>query len=382
MGNTFNKIIALFSVTTLVAIWALSQAAPIHAAQFYNGQTVNLSASDYPKDAYIAGNTVLINTSTTNDLVVAGNTINIHGNVENGLLAAGGNVTVDGNVGQSARIAGGTVIINGQVNRDLIIFGGDVTVSNTASVHGDLVVLGGTVTVDGPVSGKITVNGGQVKLNSTAGSVDAHVQQLQLTGKAVINGDLTYQAPQEATIDSSAIIKGQTNFQHANSNQNLTNAAAFSTFGFFYNLLASLIFAFVLLYLFHKLTARAVLNLKQWPWLALAWGLGVMFLFPILAIFLSILSIYLGIASFVLYALVMISAFFLAQILLGWWLLTWWFGRTKETYQLDWRAVVVGVLATAALFLVPVLGWAILFLMLVFAVGTIGMQVWSLRQGA
>lgn len=375
----------LSTLLASISIFSLALMAPAitTAAEFHSGQTVTFSPSDSLTDAYIAGNTISINAPVTHDLVVAGNTVNINGDVENSLIAAGGTVTIDGNVGHSLRAAGGTIIINGHISRDVVVFGGEITLTSTAIIDGDLIVNGGTITIDSPVNGKVIINGGQVHLNSTVGSVqDSHVSKLTLGSKAIINGSLHYQAPQEADMATGATVKGQTDYQKTASRNNTAAFASLTTFGFFYNIIASLIFGFVLLYLLYRISNQAVLHLKQRPLPTLAWGLGSMFLFPILAIVLTLLSAWLGITSFIFYVLCMVTGYFLAQLLLGWWLLDWWFSRTKESYHLDWRAVIIGVLATTVLMLVPVIGWLVLFLMLLFALGSLAQQVWSMRLGA
>jgi hypothetical protein len=144
--------------------------------------------------------------------------------------------------------------------------------------------------------------------------------------------------------------------------------------------MASLVFCFALLYVAHKITNQAVIDLKSKPWLTIGWGLGAIFLFPILSFMVGLLSIWLGIAGFLLYILCLMIAYGLAEILLGWWLLQWWLGRNKETYQLDWRAVLVGVAAATLLMLVPIIGWFIMAAMVLLAMGTLGQQIWNLRQ--
>lgn len=372
--QTFIAIATILTLALFIPISSL-------AAEFHSGDTLTFSPTDQLKDAYIAGSTVSVSAPVSNDLAVAGGTVSVNGNVENGLLAAGGTVTVDGTIGQTARIAGGTVVVNGAINRDLVVFGGDITLSSSASVTGDLVVSGGDITINGPVTGKVIINGGTATINSAIGSLaNSHIDQLKLGPKAVVNGNLSYQAPQEARMEKGSTVKGQIDYQKPSTNQNnFWAAGSISAFGFFYGLLTSFIFCFVLLYLAHKITNQSVNLLKNQPWQTAAWGLGAIFLFPILAVILTILSVWLGIVSFILYILCLMIAFYLAQILIGWWLLQWWLGRSKENYLLDWRAVIVGVFVTTILLLVPVIGWFIALIMVILAMGTLAQQIWNLR---
>jgi cytoskeletal protein CcmA (bactofilin family) len=366
----------IFIFSCLIGLQLLS-AAPLQAAQLYSGQNLDFSPSDQLNNAYIASNSVSVNTPVGNDLVVAGASVTISKDVEHNLLAAGGTVTVNGNVGQTARIAGGTVVINGTIAQDLIVAGGEVDISSTATIKGDLVAFGGTINIQGPVEGNVIVNGSDVLINSTIGNLkDSQMSQLTLGQKAVVNGSLNYKAPQEATKSHQAIIKGSVNYQPYNPNQ---NSRQLLTLGFFYNLIASAIFALVLLFVFRKISLQAAHDLIATPLPLLAWGFGGLILFPVLCFLIMFLSVWLGIAGLILYLLVMFTSYFLAQLLLGYWLLRWWFGRNKETYTLDWRAAIVGVILGTILSVVPVIGWLIMAVMVVFGTGTLARQLWSLH---
>jgi hypothetical protein len=179
-------------------------------------------------------------------------------------------------------------------------------------------------------------------------------------------------------VEGGAQIKGRIDYQ-PQTDRGYFAAGRISAASFFYGLLSSLIFGFVLLYLGYRLTNQSVNLLKQRPWQTLGWGLGAIFLFPIVAVILMIVSVWLGIVSLILYVLALMVAAYLAQILLGWWLLQWWLGRTKENYLLDWRAVIVGVGVSTILLLVPVIGWVILAIMMILAMGTLAQAIWNLR---
>jgi hypothetical protein len=378
--TTISSLFKFCSMVILAAAMLTPTAA--FAAEFHSGESLSFSSTDTLRDAYIAGSTVTISAPVANDLAVAGGTVTLNSDIEKDLLASGGTITVNSKIGETARIAGGTVTINGPIGNDLIVMGGTIDLTEKATVGGDLVITGGTITINGNVTGKVIINGGTATINSQIGSLaNTHLSQsLTLGSKAVVNGNFSYEAPREASIDQAAQVKGQTDFKRGSGdNDGWLTTANWSTTGFFYGILSSLIFGFVLLYLLHKMTRQSVEILRTQPWQSAAWGLGVMFLFPIVAAIATVLSVWLGISSFILYALVLVVGFALAQILLGWWLLQWWLGRTKEKYALDWRAVIIGVLAATILMLVPVLGWLIMSIMFILALGTLGQQIWNLR---
>jgi hypothetical protein len=375
-----HRIIQFLTIITLTLGFGLLPATAM-AAEFHSGQALDFLATDQLKNAYLAGSTITVSAPVAGDLAAAGSTVTVNGDIERGLLAAGGTLTINGAVGQTARLAGGTITINSHITDDLIILGGTITIAPTASIGGDLVVSGGEVAVNGPVSGKVIINGGRATINSAIGSLaNSHLsEQLTLGPKAVVNGNLSYQSPRTAEMKSGSSVKGQIDYQKQATDTNWLSAGNLSTVSFFYSLLSSLVFCSVLLFLTHKMALQSVTLVKTKLWSTIGWGLGTIFLFPILAALLAVLSVWLGISGFALYLLCLMIAYYVAQILLGWWLLQWWLGRSQETYILDWRAVVVGVAATTILLLVPLIGWTIMAVMFLLAMGTLGQQVWSLR---
>lgn len=373
--------VKLFTILAVIGLLALSLPLPSQAAQFHSGQVISFDQTDSLKDAYIAGSQVTINTPVTNDLVVAGNQVDIKNSVEKNLTAAAGTLNIDGQVGQTARVAGGTITITSNIGNDLIVLGGTVILSDKSKVTGDLVVAAGTITINGTVDGKVILKGGTATINGTIGSLaNSRVDRLTVGPKAIINGNLSYQSANEASINSSAVIKGQVDFRKiADTQSEVFGGRNLSTINFFYNIAASLIFGFFLLFVLHKLSAQSIKLVKAKPWVTAAWGLGGIFLFPILAALMTVLSVWLGVAGFTLYFLCLVVGYFLGQLIIGWWFMQWWLGRTQESYSLDWRAVVVGVFASTILLLVPFIGWIIGGIAFILAIGTLGLQIWNLR---
>lgn len=72
---------------------------------------------------------------------------------------------------------------------------------------------GGTVTVVGNVGRELKAAGGEIIVASTiGGDVELHAESIEIQPSAVINGDITYSAPQEAVIHEGARIEGAVNW--------------------------------------------------------------------------------------------------------------------------------------------------------------------------
>jgi cytoskeletal protein CcmA (bactofilin family) len=369
----YRFLLPLFVFFTLASC---SVFAPItQAAQFESGNNLNFSQTDKLEDAYVAGGNINISTASLGDLVVAGGTVILNNSVENDLLATGGNVTVNGDIGTTARIAGGTVIINGKVGRDLVIVGGNVIVGSQATINGDLAISGGTAIINGTVNGHITASGGTINLNGTTkGNVDLHAQSVHLQKDTHIGGDLNYTADQEAQVDNGAVVKGTRNYQPT-PQPKANPGAVFG--GLLYRVLTSLIFTLLLVHFAKRPMQDIFERFQTNTWLVAVSGLGTLLIgIPVLAI-ITLIALWLGIAGFMLYFLLLISSWFVAELALGWWILRWWYGRNHTPYYLDWRSAIVGVVAFNVLLLVPVLGWLIIFVLWVTIIGALIWQAVS-----
>lgn len=347
--------------------------ASVQAATFRSGDSVRVDTT--LEDLYASGGTVTIAAPTRNDLTVAGGTVTVNGPVTGGLLGAGGTINIRGVIGNSARVAGGTITLSAPIRRDAVLFGGTITLDDTASVSGDLIANGGTINIQAPVTGDIEVNGGQVTINApVGGNVRGKMDTLILGNNAVINGNLSYTADRRAVLRDGAVLKGQENFrqreEHSDSGRKI---AGILTTWSLYKLIADMLGSLALIYLLYRFTTRVVARGQEEPLKNGVLGLAVLILTPIIGFFLLIL-IFPGILTFLLYAAALFLAAFLSKILLGYFLLRWWYGRDRIQYRLDWKAAIVGPLAMFLLFLIPIIGWLIGFILFLIALGSLASE--------
>jgi hypothetical protein len=95
-------------------------------------------------------------------------------------------------------------------------------------------------------------------------------------------------------------------------------------------------------------------------------GFTFLVIFPIISIILLGL-LWLGIASFLLYGLILLIGVFLTKIFIGWKILQ----RLEKGYALDWKAGVVGPLVVFILLFIPIFGWITLAVIMSIAVGSL-----------
>lgn len=351
----------------LPVLLTFSSVPHVSAAEFRSGEEVRVTETSPLDDPYVFGGNIQIDSPITNELTAAGGDLNINSQVGGSALVAGGNILFKGSVGNNARVAGGNITIDGPVTNDLVIAGGSVKLTRNASIGGDLIFTGGTITVDGPVAGNVAINGGDAVLNSTVGgNVQAEeIEKLQLGENAIINGNLTYRSPERAQIAQGAAVQGRTDYRQSEEKRGEDNAAGFLTGAAIYKLITDIIISLLLVYFFRRAFTYLVRRIKDEPLRSGVIGFAWFFLAPIAAGILLLLF-WLGITSFLFYALTWIVALYILKIFLGWIIMHWWKSNKKEEYVLDWRAAVIGPIVLFLLALIPILGWltiAILFLM-------------------
>ncbi len=358
----------------------LGLAQPVAAIEFHANNKLTFDNDATLNNAYLAGQEVTVSVPVTNDLVVAGSEVTIDSAIDGGLIAAAGQLRLNGSVGQSARIAGGDVNVNGNIGQDLVVLGSQVVIDSDAVIAGDLAFAGGSLIINGDVDGTVLVNCQcNVTINGSVAEVEAEqVGTLTVGQQAVIDGDIQYSSQQEAAIDRDAAVHGAIDYSPLTSTQSA--ADSLRNFSFFYGMISSLIFTLILLWLVRAVPDATIIATRQNVLLTFGLGIAMLVLLPIVAVTSLLVSVWLGISLLVLYALALLLSFGLAQIIIGWWLLQWWLGRTKQVYELDWRATVVGVIVTTILMFVQVLGWFIIFLAILLALGGLAQGLWRLRQ--
>jgi cytoskeletal protein CcmA (bactofilin family) len=353
---------------------------PASAADIRSGHDLTIPATATNlKDLYLFGGTIRVDAPVTNDLVAAGGNITVTKPVSGNLIIAGGDLTVSGPVNNTIRAAGGTITIDAPVARDLVIAGGDITVTQKAAVNGDAVINGGTVTLEGPVNGKVIINGGDITINSSvSGNVSGNVGTLKLGPHAVINGNLSYTSREKADSAQGAVVNGKTNYTQRKAPEH--RGQEFLAYSSFYKLLTDIILSVLFIFFFSRSLTVLLARMTTKPVESGAIGLAFLIFFPMLA-FILLLLIWLGIATFLAYFLVLLVSIFLVKVFIGWYIMRWWENRNKKTYVLDWKAGVIGPIVLFGMLLIPGLGWLAGALLMFVATGAVVQEASTLMSG-
>lgn len=350
----------------LVFLGVLLTCQTAQAAVFRSGNNVSIPANQtFNDDLYVSGGTVTIDGRVNGDLTVAGGTVTINGAVQDDLMVAGGTVILNGAVNHTVRAAGGNLSINGKIAQDLVVGGGSVDVASGATIGRDAVLGAGSARLAGNIARRLYAGGGDITIDGRVGD-DARleVDQLRLTDRAVIGGDLTYASENRADIDPGAEIAGKTTFKKRAPRAQQT--AGSKVAGFVLSFLAAYIFGVLLLLLFPARTVQIADTVTGLPWISLLLGFAILVGVPFVAVILLILLLTIPISLTIIGLYIL--GIYLAKVFVGLAL-----GRLIIGYfKLRWGnylALLIGLLIVMLLGLIPILGWLIKLLYVVFGLG-------------
>lgn len=334
-------------------------------------------ASSTPGNAYAGGATITITGETGGDLSVAAGSLTLGAPVKGDALLAAGSLMLRAAITGDLRAIAGSITIAEPVAGDAVVVGG--AISATAPVGRDTLIVGGRVGLLGGAAGPVTVYGNEISLGgSFAGDVRVVAgSHVSLAENTKIAGELSYEAPQEATIPSSAVIKGGVHYTGTSylPTRQEAHAVALASFGvfLFVKILGALLLAGLLAGLFPRLgeavAAQTFSASARGVFLTTLLGFGVIVATPVLLILLAITFVGIGLAALllILYSLLLILAFAFAGILVGALLAH----RIWHREELLWRDGVFGMLVLSIVALVPVLGTLLVFVLMAFSMGAL-----------
>ncbi len=347
-----NKLFVFALLGAVAMLPALALAADVRV-----GEQPSIGAGErITDDVYIAGGSVSSSGVIFGDLIAGGGNIVVSGSVGGDLMAGGGSVIVISNIPDDVRVGGGNIVIQGTVGGDLLVGGGQVHISSSR-VGGDVIAGGGLIRIDAAVGGDILAGGGEVYLNGPiTGSVKVKADKLTLGKNAVISGDITYSAKKEMTLEEGAVVRGEIKFEPRKEMKAGANVLAFLGLG----KLAALLACALLIGLIFRRYAREIVGLvTRSPLTELGRGLVIAIVLPVLSVFLliTVVGIPLGIIGLVSFVGASLFVWILAPIILG--SVVYRFITKRDTYEVSWTTILLGVVLYSILSFIPILGWIV-----------------------
>lgn len=328
-------------------------------------------------DLYAASGTVEVDGDVKGDLIVAGGFVVINGVVEGNLMSAGGVVVLNGEVKEDALVLGGNVTINGKIGGDLKAGGGSVTLSKRSEVSEDALFGCGNLIANGSVGESFVAGAGSVLLNGPVkGNARISSEDITLGSEANISGNLIYYSSKKVKFEPGAVVKGEVIQKippKEEESRRVTSPLVGLLFYLFFSVisfLAALLTAFVLIAVFPKVATGALELLDGELWKSLGIGFLALILLPPAALILifTLVGLPLGLIGFATYFVYIYLSQIVFGIFLGEKILK---GLTKKETVSFYGAAFVGLIILAFLGLIPILGWLIKFVVILFGLGAL-----------
>ena len=311
---------------------------------------------------------VLYDESEGSDFVIGNSTVS-DDNINGILFALGNNVVVNG-YNEYGIYAGNNVLINSSVNKDLFAGGNIVEISKTANISRDVYIAGSTVKISGSIGGDLILYGSEVKLSDVYinGKVYINSENITIGDNVTVNGALSYNV--NAKVEGSLAVfskvvtyKPNNQIEKEKSVENIIPDVITST-------VSIIIVALVLNALFPKIYKsldRKISVNKVFTNMGI--GFIIFIGLPIASIIalVSVVGVGIGLLALAIYIIGLCLAIIPPMIITGELILTKLL-KLKNNFYLS---VLIGVTVVKLITLIPSIGSAICFLLMLIGLGYI-----------
>jgi hypothetical protein len=327
-------------------------------------------------DVFVAGSIINIKGTVTGSIFAAGSSVIISGQVDGDVFAAGSSVTISGDISGSTRVAGSDVTVSAKVAQSAYMVGANLSLTGDAEVGRDVAVSGANINLAGTISRNADAYGENVTISGPVGNnLNLRVDSTgiaSIAGGVKVAGNVSYMAGSEdqLIVDDSAEVSGATTFStFSRSDKKLKKKAIMPSFLFkvvwFFSML---VVGFVLVVLMPKPLKSVSEKMIKRPAVSMGWGLVYLILTPIVSVLLliTVIGIPLAIIVMVVYIIALYLMKILAAIVLGALIIS--AIRKQKEPGLSW-SLVIGAIVFILLTSIPVIGWIINFLAVIWALG-------------
>lgn len=336
-----------------------------------------VSASSSPGNAYAAGVSVVLTAPVAGDFSAFGGSVVTAARVAGDELLIAGSANSRAKIGGDLRAFGGSISIDESIAGDLFAIG--VSVNNSGHTSGSVFLVAANVTMTNGASGPVTIYGNNVSLGGDFSSDVTVIAsgRVALVASTTIQGVLSYQSPEKASIPPSASIGGGISYTNASYLPNIGTSKILNLinmgFFLFVRILGALILAGLLAGLFPRLAEelleRASTEKPRGVLLTILLGFGILVAGPVLIVLLALTFVGIGLALLllVLYILLVLLALLYAGILLG----SIFSRRFRQRDTVLWHDGILGMLILSLIAFVPVAGPLVTLFLTFFSAGAL-----------
>lgn len=364
----------------LFALFLVPMAA--NAMTFRSGNTISVGKNEVIDGSlFAAGANLSIDGKINGDLICAGQSINVNGEVAGDVICAGQSININGKVGGSVRTAGNSLNLSGEVARNLMFAGASVNTTASSTVRWEMLIGTAAANLKGSVGRDLVGAGANVNLGGSIGrdvtlkldSKNSNQANLNLEDTALIGGKLTYTDWKDANISKKAVVRGEVKrlepqLSSTEGKRGRSSGAWFMSV--IYKILSALVIGLVLLMLWSEEVKKILTNLATKTQSAFGWGLVVLLITPPLCLLLLITLIGAPLAIIIgtLWLIAICLSKILVAVFIGQKLLERFWQERKESL---YTALIVGVIVSYLVFSIPVIGWLVALLAIIWGLGSV-----------
>lgn len=353
------------------------------AADFRGDTSITIGADEViDDDLYLLGTTIIVDGTVNGDVFVLGTSIEINGTVNGNVSLAGESVSILGDVSDGARVATNDFSLAGSIGKDLVILSNSGVIDSGGFVGRDLILTVSSLTLNGDVERRVAGVADNVTHNGSVGAeFDVSVGNLTISDGASIGGDLTYQSENEAEIASGAEIGGEITHDMAAATEEIDVGFSFDSIVVgVVGLVMTAVYGTVLLLVFPRLTISASNQLLEKPLMSVGMGIVFLIVVPIVSILvmITVVGIPLGLIALLLYGIALFSAQVFVGMTIGRLILSFIADGNRRLIQ--FLGLLIGLLILFGISFIPYVGpWAPL-IVVILGLGGLMLAIGRLRK--
>jgi cytoskeletal protein CcmA (bactofilin family) len=353
------------------------------AADFRGDTSITIGADEViDDDLYLLGTTIIVDGTVNGDVFVLGTSIEINGTVNGNVSLAGESVSILGDVSDGARVATNDFSLAGSIGKDLVLLSNSGVIESGGFVGRDLILTVSSLTLNGDVERRVAGGADSVAHNGSVGAeFDVSVGNLTISDGASIGGDLTYQSENEAEIASGAEIGGEITHDMAAATEEIDIGFSFDSIVVgVVGLVMTAVYGTVLLLVFPRLTISASNQLLEKPLMSVGMGIVFLIVVPIVSILvmITVVGIPLGLIALLLYGIALFSAQVFVGMTIGRLILSFIADGNRRLIQ--FLGLLIGLLILFGISFIPYVGpWAPL-IVVILGLGGLMLAIGRLRK--
>ncbi|SEI80273.1 hypothetical protein SAMN04488113_12124 [Alkalibacterium gilvum] len=337
----------------------LEQGQTIDGPGFFYGEAIQIDGN-VDGTTFVFGEQVQVNGDINGSLFIVGESVQIRGEVNGNIYGVGETIRMDGTNNSDVFMTGKTVRVeqNSVIGRDLFIAGMDVIQSGSVPRH--LFGAGESVILNSSVGGDATIYGEEVTLNDSAS----------------IEGNFTYNSPNEADISQNARIAGQTYYTKTEPTDSTmfsfsqTERWMFRILFALFSLISALIVWLFIRLLRPQFWMNSTKSIATIPLKTMGFGLLALIATPLVTVLLmvTIIGIPMGIILSALYWIALYIAKIIVALFIGSQITK---AYERESLGKEFLHVTLGLFILELLMLIPYVGWIIALIVAITGLGAL-----------